>query len=290
MRNEQVLDRLCRWALGRDDVRILRLGGSRVLTPESVDALSDYDVEVGVLDTELFRRNDDWLHEFGTRIAAISQSARTFSTKAVPDWHVTRLVLFDDGVRIDFQIFSVQSFHGKPGTLHAPSADALRVLVDKDGIVATPEPTKSHAIQRPEESSFQEVVNDFWWDTTYVAKSFWRGELYYARYMMEGVIRPHYLTSVLEWTAGFHNNWEVNPNKHGRWLHRYLDAGTWAELESTFYRFDAVDGWNALFAMTRLFARLSRDLAGGLRFSYPEKLEAGMVGYLERLRGMKPGI
>ena len=45
-------------------------------------------------------------------------------------------MLFDDGVRIDFQVTTVATLGPKPHGDRAASTDRYRVLVDKDGIAS----------------------------------------------------------------------------------------------------------------------------------------------------------
>lgn len=71
-------------------------------------------------------------------------------------------------------------------------------------------------IKKPSEKEFQNLINDFWWDTTYVAKCLVRDEIFYAKFMSETVIRTEYLIPLIEWHIASEHNWNITTNKYGR--------------------------------------------------------------------------
>ena len=98
--SNDVLDHFIKWAKDTDLIRCAILTGSRVNPNPCIDFLSDYDIELFVSDIDLFSKNDDWAMPFGTiMIRWPHKPASTFD----PNW-ITRLFLFKNGVRIDFQI------------------------------------------------------------------------------------------------------------------------------------------------------------------------------------------
>ncbi|MEM1155910.1 MAG: aminoglycoside 6-adenylyltransferase, partial [Pseudomonadota bacterium] len=83
-------------------VNALVLTGSRADAARELDALSDYDVEVLVTSWESFQQSDEWLRPFGEVLIRWPIHPQTTFSEA---W-LTRLVVFQDKVRIDFQIES----------------------------------------------------------------------------------------------------------------------------------------------------------------------------------------
>ena len=63
-----------------------------------------------------------------------------------------------------------------------------RVPLDKDQRTAgwKPPSYQAHIPTRPTEAEYQALVEEFWWVTTYVAKSLWRDELVFASQMGSG--------------------------------------------------------------------------------------------------------
>jgi aminoglycoside 6-adenylyltransferase len=238
-----------------------------------VDVLSDYDVEVYVTDLSRYEAGDGWLQPFGRILVCCPFEAR------VDGGILTRLVLFDDGTRIDFQII-------EGAVRKARYVDGYRVIVDKQGHLSGLEaPTyEGYAVRKPTREEFDKFTHEFWWDATYVAKSLKREELFSARYMMDRVLRFNYLQRILEWSVGVNHNWQVNPNKHGRWLERYLPAREWELLEDTFTGAGINDNWRAFALLLDLFARHAVFVAKALGFDYPAGLDREVRAYLQAVR------
>jgi len=270
-----VLKWLTRWARGSDQVRAAVLGGSRADPNADVDDLSDYDVELYVRSVEPFLRDDDWLEPFGPILVRWPATPRSTFDEA---W-ITRLVLFRDGVRIDFQITENRSVD--------PEAhrNGYRVLVDKDGLTyGLPDPPHDrYVIERPARDAFERIAAEFWWNATYVPKYLIRDELPFAKFMLDGVLRSSYLDPMIEWSIGERNDWSVATGIHGRFFKRYLDGPTWAELETTYVGSGISETAEALRRMVALFRRLALDLGARLGYAYPEALDRDVWRYCVRL-------
>src|SRR5258708_2961600 len=95
-----VVDRLMRWAEEQDFVRAMLLTSSRASKNAPVDILSDYDVVLYVSDTRPFADSDTWLQDFG-RLLVRSRDERV-NSYGIREY--LRLVLYEDGTKIDFTI------------------------------------------------------------------------------------------------------------------------------------------------------------------------------------------
>src|SRR5262249_17087181 len=93
-----------------------------------------------------------------------------------------------------------------------------RLLVDKDGRTdGFAEPTYTAYIpQKPTEVEFLALVEEFWWETTYVAKNLWRVEIFNARYSVEVVMRFELLRPMLEWYIETLHDWSLRPGVLGK--------------------------------------------------------------------------
>lgn len=277
----QVLAQLRDWADGTDGVRAIVLTSSRADPKRTPDPLSDYDVQVYVRDTRPFIASDAWLEPFGSIMVRWPTRPRP---TADDDW-VTQLVLFDDGVRIDFQITATE-----------PRAsddldNGYRVVVDGDGLTeALPPPTHaSYLVTRPTAEAFDDRLNAFWWDIVYVAKALWRGELNYAKSMHEGTIRFDKLLPLIEWDVGVQHGWAVTVGLHGRWLHRHLDDATWERYLRTFAGADPEENWDALFATLDFVGVVGRRVAEALGFDYPDEVDAKVSRYIRAIKDLPRG-
>ena len=123
---KQVLTRLVEWARGNDVVRAVILTSTRANPERETDFLSDHDVELYVTDVEPFRKDDRWLEHFGQVMVRWPYRPRAGHSKVA----ITRLVIFRDRVRMDFQI------HEQSAVPADAYDDDYMVLLDKDGILA----------------------------------------------------------------------------------------------------------------------------------------------------------
>ena len=273
---KEVLTQFCMWAQKNDLIRAAILTSSRVSPEREADFLSDYDMELYVADLEPFRKDDQWLNAFGPIMARWPLRPRsTFSE----EW-ITRLVLFRDGVRIDFQISDQKII--KPDAYE----NGYRILLDKDNLTAgLKAPTFSkYFIRKPSREEYDTLVHEFWWDAAYVPKYLWRDELPFAASMMGQAVRDKYLRTIIEWFIGLHHDWTVNTGLCGRWFKRYLDAETWSEFTSTFAGADIEENWQAFFKAVALFRKLARIVGGNLGYDYPVQLDQEMTDYYSRIR------
>jgi aminoglycoside 6-adenylyltransferase len=282
MRTEkEILDEIKNWGLKDENVRVALMTGSRANPNTITDLFSDYDIEIVVKKAENYLGSDKWLSVFGEILAVIH----------INEKFTLRMVLYKDYVRIDFRLYSAEDFkqYIAQNQLRQNWDTGYKILFDKDGITEKLEkPTyKAFIITKPDQEKFTSIVTDFWWDLTYVAKSLWRDELFYAKYMLDNIIRFSYLQTLIEWYAGMRNDWMITTNKHGRFFKRYLDTETWAEIEKTFAGFKLEETWDALFATSALFRRLSIAIANELNFYYPYQLDAGITTYLEKIKRLE---
>lgn len=280
MRTEdEVLTQFDKWAQGNDLIRAAVLTGSRV-DPEGVtDFLSDYDIELYVADLAPFRKDDEWLSVFGPIMVRWPFSPRSTSREK---W-LTRLVLFKDGVRIDFQITDKTEIE--------PDAydNGYRVLLDKYNLTAgLNDPTFSeYIITKPSREEYDTLVHEFWWNATYVPKYLWRDELPFAKSMLGQIVRDRYLRRVVEWFIGLQNDWSVSTGVCGKWFKRYLDYETWSELESTYAGAAINENWQAFFKAVALFGKLARTVGRSLGYDYPAELDQEMLDYYSSIRNTK---
>jgi aminoglycoside 6-adenylyltransferase len=280
MRSERiVLAQLRSWAENRDNVRAVILVGSRADPNRKPDLLSDYDIEVYVENTGPMVRDDSWVSEFGPIMVRWPSRPRpTFSE----EW-VTQLVLFDDGVRIDFQVTAKEPRESQE------LDGGYRTLVDKDGLTKhLPSPSYSrHVVRCPSSEAFDSRIDAFWWDIVYVAKGLRRGELNYAKGMLDGTIRFDKLQPLIEWYIGVLHGWSVDVGIYGRWFHHYLDTPTWEHYRRTFAEASMEDNWRALFETIEFVRAIGGRVAEALDFEYPDETDLKVIRSIQEIREME---
>jgi aminoglycoside 6-adenylyltransferase len=277
---EHVIKMVLQWAESTSSARAAILTSSRVNPEPCVDIFSDFDIELYVEDLAPFRLNDDWLESFGTVLVRCPWKPGSFE-----DGWLTRMAVFKEGFRIDFQItdraLAPQNY-----------VDGFRVLLDKDGLTASLEvPTfEGYLIRQPTEEEYGKFVNEFWWDVIYVAKSLARDELFYAKSMFDVSIRFDYFQKLIEWNICIEHGWQTQPNKSGRFFKKYVSAELWAKIEKTFAGADIEENWVAFFNSLDLFRELAKKTGDYFNYPYPETLDLEVCHYLSQIREVKyPG-
>jgi aminoglycoside 6-adenylyltransferase len=278
-----VLDRLTRWAADQPLVRAAVLESSRAVDGAALDAFSDYDVLLVVADVRPFADDDGWLAGIGTPLVRFRDAfeIQGFETLA-------RLVLYEDSTKVDYMVWPAALLRRVVETQRLP--DLLdwgyRVLLDKDDLtVGLPAPTRrAHIPARPSEAAYQALVEEFWWETTYVAKNLWRDDLLHARYSLDVVMKHDLLLRMLEWRVEIERDWSWKPGPVGKGLKRELPPALWSALEATFVGADIEENWRALFATTALFRQAATAVGAALGYIYPDALDRRVSAYLMAVR------
>ena len=263
---------------GRGDVRVraVILNGSRARADAVLDEFSDTDVAFVVEDFDGFRGDLHWHLNFGQQLIGFPNDGIFLGCPV----H-NRLVLYRDGVKVDFLCWpsAILPLIAQEKPFPAVLDQGYRVLLDKDGQCGSLPPASGHPfrLQAPTESEFLNLVNEFWWETTYVAKSLVRGDLLHASYNVDVVMKLRVLRRMLDWRIAAGSGWTYDATLLGRGTRNYLDQETSDQLAGTY----AGITWATLWRTCNLFSRVARELATALEFTYPDELEAGIRAYLE---------
>lgn len=275
---QDIVEKLKKWAETNESVKAVILTSSRANGSSApVDQFSDYDICVYVDNLKTFE-NDDWLSTFGDVLVCWPLKPQSTFDK---NW-LTRLVLFKDRLRIDFQITTNKDVYPTDYDL------GYQVLVDKvcfskDFPIAT---KSKHFIKKPTQEEFTTLINDFFWDATYVVKYLRREDLFYAKFMFDSALRFEYLEKMIEWHIGSQHDWKVSTNVHGRYFAKYLDQSTLTELNATFAGADLEENWAAFFEMVKQFTKVAKQLAKDMGYEYPTEQEAEMIEYYRKSKSI----
>ncbi len=278
-----VLEKLVAWADADPAIRALVLTSSRARADETVDLLSDYDLIVAVTDPSAFAPHAAWVSAYGEPLARWGDHHEVHGTRTS-----FLGVVYADGVKIDYTIWpaplleSVAEAEALPEDLDV----GFRVLLDKDGRTAGwSAPTYgAHIPAAPTEAEYRAIIEEFWWDTTYVAKALWRGEVVFAKFALDYDAKLVALRRVLEWRIELDHDWSLRPGAYGRGLERLLPADIAAELASTYVGTGLEENWDALFRTTALFRRVATEVGDALGYAYSKKVDEGVSAYLEGVR------
>ncbi|MGX5819846.1 AadS family aminoglycoside 6-adenylyltransferase [Chitinophaga lutea] len=279
----QTLAAVVDWAKVNDGIRAVLLTSSLANPAAPVDEFSDLDIELVFANQPDYRDDAAWVALFGKPISMVEEDESAFDGK-----HAMKMVLYEDHVKIDFKLWDKDAFSREvmADTLDEDWDVGYKVLLDKDDLTPHMKPPTfaSVIIQRPAKEKFRQVLNDFWWDTTYVAKCLARDELFYAKFMSENMMRTDYLVPLIEWYIASENQWQITTNKQGRLFKKYLPANLWRRIEATFSGSDIGENWEALFVYCDVVHELGTILAKRLEYEYPFVLEKDIRKYLGEVR------
>ena len=264
-------------------IRAMILTSTRASPDGSSDLLSDHDVIVAVQNPDEFAANDAWVSAYGPPMTRWGDESELYGLKTY-----FRGVVYRDGARVDYTIWPedllerVTTEERLPDDLDV----GYRVLLDKDGRTAQWQPPayRAHIPAKPTAAEYRALVEEFWWDASYVAKALWRGELFFAKFIFEYDVKGVALRRVLEWRIELDHDWSLKPGAYGRGLERLLPADIWAELATTYVGTEIGANWDALFRTTALFRRVASEVADALGHEYPEDVDDGVTAYLRGIR------
>ena len=271
-----ILEGITEWLKNLDEVQCAILTGSRASKEQKIDFLSDFDIQLFVSDLEIFSKDDAWIEKFGKILIRWPlKPGPTFDR----NW-ITRLFLFQDEIRIDFQITLTRYFD--PGNYDA----GFKVLIDKIGLTTKIPPPQflQFNTKKPGREEYEILLNEFWWEVTYVAKYLWRKEIPFAKYIWDTSLRYKHLHTLLKWYIGLKNNWSVNPGIHGKNFEQYLDINTWNTYKETFAGADIEDNWNALFRLFEFASEMAQYIGSELGYKYPVETEKAIRKYCSKIR------
>lgn len=283
----EVLARLLAWGEANDAIRALVLTSSRARRDDTVDPLSDYDVIVAVRDVSPFAAGYGWETALGRPLARWGDESTLLGERTV-----FRGVVYDDGVKVDYTFWPealldrVEDAPDLPGCLDV----GYRVLLDKDeGTSGWARPTyRAHIPSPPTREEYQAQVEEFWWAMTYAAKALWRGEVVFAKFVVDYDTKLGPLRRFLEWGIEIEHGWSVRPGVFGRGLERLLPPDLAAELLGTYVGAAVGENWDALLRTTALFRRVAREVGVALGYEYPQAVDDGVTAHLEAVRALPP--
>jgi aminoglycoside 6-adenylyltransferase len=281
-----VIERLVQWANSQPLVRAMLLESSRASDHAPIDILSDYDVLLVVSDIRSFSQHETWLQDFGKILVLFRDKGQMCGLT-----NYYRLVLYEDGTKVDYIVWPVALLQRILDEPRLPDVldHGYQVLVDKDHLASGLKPPTytAHIPKRPTEKEYRSLVEEFWWETIYVAKNLWRDELIQAKYNLDFVMKFQMLRRLLEWRIEIDHNWSWKPGAFGRGVKKLLDSRTWGEFASTYVGEDIDENWDALFKTTALFRRIAIEVGDALGYSYPYDLDERVTSYLQSIRNVE---
>ena len=274
MRSEdQVKQQILDFAKQDENIRAVIMNGSRVNPNIEKDIFCDYDIVCFVHDLDKYIGNQSWISLFGDLVIMQFNRHDDF-----PQDQYVFLMQFADGVRIDLSFANLSM-------IDQSIEDSLTVvLLDKDNCVpAVPPPDESGYItKKPTKAEYDLMVNEFWWVSTYVAKSLWRSEPATAKYLFEVIVREC-LNKMAAWFIAMHHDWNINAGKMGKKFGKLLPSELWQELLLTYPGIEEEAIWQSLFKAGTLMRKVSIPVAESLGYTYHYQEDERVTAYLQHV-------
>jgi aminoglycoside 6-adenylyltransferase len=268
------------WSEKNEKIRGLILSGSRVAKNSKVDFLSDYDIAVVVNDID-FIKNDQWLNELQEYWVCVHDEFDLLGFK-VP----TRLVIFNDELKIDFSFLMVQIFNkiSSSGLLPDNFNLGYKILLDKDSTLNNlPTPTfKAFLLDKPSEADFNRNVNEFWFEVYHATKYLTRNDLWVAKFRDWST--KQFLLQMLQWYQGSKNNWDFSPKSDGKEMMNWVDSKILERLNQCFGAFEKESSWRAIENTTRLYREVAKEVSQTLNYHYNQSLDTNISEFIDKMK------
>ncbi len=252
--HERFLARVADWARARDDVRAVVLIGSQARASAPADEWSDVDLLLLVADPAPYVAGSDWVAAFGEPLLTIVEPTAVGG-------ELERRVLYRDGLQVDFALMPAGALPALMASREAASVPARghRVLLDREGVEAALTRLPAPQPRRPGAAELEAAGAEFWYFAVLAARKLARGEVWVAKQLCDGLLKAQ-VVQLLAWRAAAGDP-ALDTWHRGRFLERWADAPTLAELASAYASYDAADVARALARTVELFARVEADCA-----------------------------
>ena len=277
---QQMLSLILHTAQTDPRVRAVIMNGSRANPNAPRDIFQDFDIVYLVTEVASFKADPAWIDVFGERMI-LQLPDDMADPPPEPGDGYAYLIQFMDGNRIDLSLYPVDQLN----QLGRDSQSIL--LLDKDGIVEPfpPASDRDYLPQPPTAKQFDDCCNEFWWVSPYVAKGLWRGEITYAKWMIDQAVRDQVM-KMLTWYVGIKTDFRKSPGKMGKYLDQFLEPELWELLLHTYADASYENNWDALETMGDLFRRTAIPVAGHFGYEYPFGDDERVSAHVRHVRGL----
>ena len=278
MKQEKMLEKILQWAKENDSVKLIIQTGSFARKDNSADDLSDLDLEIFVNNVERYSSSNNWIKEIQNYWVILP----LVNTVGDP----TRLVIFDDGIKVDFTLNKVEDFHK---IIEKQSDDnyfnkGYKVIIDKDNLTENFKPPtfKSQFTPKPTQEEFTALIEEFWFEAYHIPKYLKRNSLWIVKF--RNWTMKQLLLRIIEWYEKSIHGWDYDTWDNGVRMEKWAEKDLYEEFNNIFAHFDKEDSMKALEAMLSLFRKVGKETATNLNLSYPKEVDKNITSYINSLK------
>ncbi len=263
-----LIQRLMMYAQDSVSIRAVFVIGSQARSLIQADEYSDLDILIIAKDPSYFFDQDQWLDALGPYYISFVEGTIGGGKE--------RRVLFEGGLDVDFVIMSEDFAKNalQSATVRKVFERGYLVLLDKLGL--SPDvPQSTIAAPRytvPTETEFINHINDFWYHAVWTVKKLLRGELWAAKFCLDG-----YMKTKLRWLIELHtqaqHDFTYDTWHDGRFLDTWADPRAVDGLNKAFATYRREDILPALQNTMELFHWIALETCDKTNYTYPYKAE-----------------
>jgi len=273
---DKVLNEIIEFAKENENIRALVLQGSLINPSAKIDYFSDIDPLFYAIDPSLLANHTKWISKFGDVMINLFDEELDINDSM----HYMRMVIYENGLKVDFGIASIDV------AKYANKMPLFKVILDKDNILPTPKTTddSSFHIIKPSNKDYQLKLNDFFWDSTYIAKALCRNETYFAHFMESNlhiIMRP-----IIEWYIGLDHNFKVNTGLEGRYFQSLLSKGDCEKVKKTYSDSNPINSFKAIYSSYNLIKHIGKKIEKELNYIYPIEKHNKVLNYIKKIEQM----
>ena len=286
IKQDKIIQWLVRWAENQENVRAMILTSSRTNPYASIDLFSDYDVILVVREILPFYEDKSYLGDYGKVLVVYKNPMGEEGGFA----HSADITQYEDGTKIDYSFSPVEWLRWVVEQPELPEdlENGCIVLLDKDRLAdgLKPPAYSAYIPVPPEERVYQDLIQEFFHESTYVAKQLWRDDLIPMKYNLDFVMKFHLLRQMLEWRMEIDHGWSVKTGAYGKGLKKRLPPEIWSELEATYAGAGTAENWEALYRTIAFFRKVAIQVGDRLGYEYPDELQLRVLNYLGRVENL----
>ena len=278
---DEMMDVILRTAREDDRILAVMMSGSRADPDAPKDMYMDYDIVYLVKDVKPFRNNREWLEDKFGRIAVMQTPETSTIFPPDNDGKFVFLTIFEDYNRIDLTVSDnadniiADVSGGEPAVVLLDKGDFLSAIKSKDGY---------WNVSPPNENSFRDCCNEFWWCLNNAAKGIARDELPYVMEMFNRYVRDM-LNMMTGWYIGMITDFSVSAGKMGKYFKRHLPEKYYRMYEATYSDSSYENLWNAIFTACELFRTMAGEIAEKYGYTYNRTEDENMMDYMKWIKG-----
>ena len=242
LRKDPFLRRVLDWALRQEGLGAVILAGSRARAGASVDAASDYDLDIFVAEPARYGSSSEWLEEIAPVwvILPPSESGEDGGRR------VERLAFFAGGLKADIWIRPVEALTDlAEGGLDDLYERGYAVLADPSGLASRlPAPSgRSPHLRPPTDAALHDICSEFWFEAAHIPAYLARDELWVVKFR-DGTMK-RMLLRLVEWDALALRGPDADVWHIGTHMREWAAPDVWDQLHRCYGRFDTEDSFAA---------------------------------------------